>query len=599
MKCCRRLVPAVVLVLVAATSSGKADQTPSPAPPPQVPSADRTRPAPEALVLSKREPFIVVTPSELDFGTQVVGSTSLVQTLKLTGAEGASVTIESTSGDFAAAFTTPPSKTCDLGGPGFCAISVTFAPKQLGPTTASISLAIRAKEGPAAAMAILLKGKGVASCAPAFAFFGGDWLGSVSPVLLVILAYLVGLILVRWHMIAHPTRDLLRVEIEAVAQRVKALPPSAGQPAPKSDHIEALLQCARQLINERDRLTRLLDPLFWTRGQELAAWGYVHEAETQLASLLPAEEARAALEKAQAELRQEGSPVALDLAERSHIALAAAPGQQAPAGDPAAAVLLLARWRALLGDALGLLYDSKDTSFATLVSWHNKTMWLIGCGLLLIVSLAAALGNGILFLVGATGGLLSRLSRSLYRADVPTDYGASWTTLFLSPVVGALAGWSGILLIIMGAQSKLLGTAFNLLDWCNPYNPVALGLALLFGVSERAFDGILSQLETKVQSQTGTPQASQPAALSIATAATLRNGTTGQVYDQSLLVTGGKPPYKWTLGSGMLPAGLNLEPAGRISGTPTAAGVGTAKFTLQVTDATSQIKAQDFTIEVA
>jgi hypothetical protein len=137
-------------------------------------------------------------------------------------------------------------------------------------------------------------------------------------------------------------------------------------------------------------------------------------------------------------------------------------------------------------------------------------MWLIGCASLLIVSLGAALQHEVFFLVGATGGLLSRLSRSLQRADVPTDYGASWTTLFLSPVVGALAGWCGVLLLILASQLNIVGSVLKV-DWCNSYCAVALGAALLLGTSERAFDSILNQLEDKVKAQAAAAKPSQPA----------------------------------------------------------------------------------------
>ena len=286
------------------------------------------------------------------------------------------------------------------------------------------------------------------------------------------------------------------------------------------------------------------------------------------------------MEVAEAGLREAGTPTAQALADRIHDALTA---------TPAAAI---ERCKALLSEALGILYDRGDTKFATLVSWHNKTVWLTGCGLLFIVALAATLQHGILLLVGATGGLLSRLSRSLQRADVPTDYGASWTTLFLSPVVGALAGWSGILLVVLAVKLQVLGAAFDL-NWCNPCSPLALGLTFLLGFSERAFDGILTQLEQKVQAQSpGSPE--QP--LNIGTSSKLPSGKVDEDYAQSLAASGGTPPYKWSTANGTLPPGLSLDPSGRISGKPNAAGGWS--FTLTVTDSASKTKSQDFTVTI-
>ena len=72
-------------------------------------------------------------------------------------------------------------------------------------------------------------------------------------------------------------------------------------------------------------------------------------------------------------------------------------------------------------------------------------------------------------------------------------------------------------------------------------------------------------------------------ALSILTTS-LPNGSVGSVYPtQTLSAGGGQPPYRWSVTTGTLPAGLVLDGVfGRISGTPTANG--TSTFTLTVTD---------------
>jgi hypothetical protein len=66
---------------------------------------------------------------------------------------------------------------------------------------------------------------------------------------------------------------------------------------------------------------------------------------------------------------------------------------------------------------------------------------------------------------------------------------------------------------------------------------------------------------------------------------TLPAGTVGTAYSQTLQATGGVAPYTWAVTTGTLPAGLGLNSSsGVISGTPTTAGVGTAAFTVTVTD---------------
>ena len=67
--------------------------------------------------------------------------------------------------------------------------------------------------------------------------------------------------------------------------------------------------------------------------------------------------------------------------------------------------------------------------------------------------------------------------------------------------------------------------------------------------------------------------------------ASMPAGTTGTAYNQTLVVTGGKTPYTWSITTGSLPTGLSLSSTGVITGTPTATG--TSSFTVQAADANS------------
>ncbi|MBV9605959.1 MAG: putative Ig domain-containing protein [Solirubrobacterales bacterium] len=67
---------------------------------------------------------------------------------------------------------------------------------------------------------------------------------------------------------------------------------------------------------------------------------------------------------------------------------------------------------------------------------------------------------------------------------------------------------------------------------------------------------------------------------------TLSAGRVGSAYSATVAGTGGVTPYRWSLASGSLPAGLTLNPAtGAITGIPTR--YGTASFTVQATDSTA------------
>lgn len=167
----------------------------------------------------------------------------------------------------------------------------------------------------------------------------------------------------------------------------------------------------------------------------------------------------------------------------------------------------LGRWRALLAEALVLINGDLDDKFYQITGWHNKLMWLVLCGLLFLVALGLTFENGVLLLVGAVGGLLSRLQRTIENSDVATDYGATWGALFLSPLTGALTAWGGILLIVLGVKLNIFGAALNL-DWNDPYNPTALALALVFGFSERWFNGLIDAVQSKVVAPAGSTSTS-------------------------------------------------------------------------------------------
>ncbi|HEY5196811.1 MAG TPA: putative Ig domain-containing protein [Solirubrobacteraceae bacterium] len=79
--------------------------------------------------------------------------------------------------------------------------------------------------------------------------------------------------------------------------------------------------------------------------------------------------------------------------------------------------------------------------------------------------------------------------------------------------------------------------------------------------------------------------------------AALPAGWTRTVYGDTLTESGGTAPFTWAIASGSLPAGISLSPDGVLSGTPTA--VGTASFTVSVTDANGQSATQAASLSVA
>ncbi len=77
----------------------------------------------------------------------------------------------------------------------------------------------------------------------------------------------------------------------------------------------------------------------------------------------------------------------------------------------------------------------------------------------------------------------------------------------------------------------------------------------------------------------------------------LSNGTLGVAYNTTLQASGGVPPYTWSVSSGALPAGLNLNTStGAITGMPTTAGA--SPFQIQATDSQSNVAQANLSITV-
>jgi hypothetical protein len=149
------------------------------------------------------------------------------------------------------------------------------------------------------------------------------------------------------------------------------------------------------------------------------------------------------------------------------------------------------------------------------------------------------------------------------------------------------------------------------LSWSISVGTLPAGLALdatagaITGVPEAAGD---VNLTVQVSDAEATPQTvTQVLALHIGaapsaptiTTTTLPNGQVGAAYDHTLAVSGGRDPFAWGIAAGQLPGGLTMDIAGRVRGTPTAAG--DFAFTVRVGDSSSpsQVATADLVLHVA
>lgn len=217
----------------------------------------------------------------------------------------------------------------------------------------------------------------------------------------------------------------------------------------------------------------------------LEGWRLAHGTEPMLARNLPSEQIVARLVVLGHELSKSPMEGRAELGRRMLEAVRPVPGEEPTADE--------ATLRALLVEGLSQTYDARDDYFDGIVQENRRSTWLTALGLAAVAGLAAVFGRPEFLLMGAIGGLFSRLTRILRRRPEPTDYGVSWGPLMLGPVAGALAGWIGILVVAALAAAGIAPLSDNLTpDWDEAASSRELALAFLLGFSERFLQRILS-----------------------------------------------------------------------------------------------------------
>lgn len=293
--------------------------------------------------------------------------------------------------------------------------------------------------------------------------------------------YLVLVILARWWLIAKPSWQRTKARFDGLSHR------SADHTSANSLKWENLTpRCG----------ARWLSHIFLWHLE--AAWRSIHAAEDDADELLSPGEVRAKLESLPKALavvrRKELKDRATELGEQISTALAeddsAFEGRAHLPKNEHSSYLKM-----LLHEAETVRHREADGEYGDTIAWHNKVLWLLTTALVIMVALTLAVGNGVFFLVGAAGGLFGRLARGLRPEGIEMEYSRYWTTFFLSPVVGALGAWAGILLVGVAHAGGILGSAFLSASWHHPCDPLTLGAAFAFGLSERLIDRMIAAVE--------------------------------------------------------------------------------------------------------
>jgi len=152
----------------------------------------------------------------------------------------------------------------------------------------------------------------------------------------------------------------------------------------------------------------------------------------------------------------------------------------------------------LVKEAKAVIYRDDDTQFELLADAQNKALWLVLATAMILLGLSWIFPEAqVLFLAGATGGLLIRLRKVVKTRALPFDYGVSWTVLFLTPLVGALTGWAGTLIFVLLQSWGLVGDGFTVISITNP-TFATLMVAIVFGFSATLFEKFAEHLEETV-----------------------------------------------------------------------------------------------------
>ncbi len=330
----------------------------------------------------------------------------------------------------------------------------------------------------------------------------------------IILAYLFFFLIARMLLIAIPWHRWIQSQIESkrrdiccVEQSEEESPKDTVDPFDSGNNFSPqpcpnILTQANNLLDKADELIKSdknLDFFFWSGSHEVDAMLLVYEADRHRVCILSKEELHARIKWAMTEIGV--------LSKDKQDAWRAVFGNTENKTDKdfdedfykKISQNNLDRYRAYLNQLLGDLHDVLIKDLTAQFNLLNKAVWMILIGLLLITGLMLS-GYGLILLAGAVGGLLSRLQRVIFTKNLPTDYSVYWVSLFFSPMVGALAAWGGLVIVVMLLQIKILNLqGIGITDLQNPIsNSVVLGLAVIFGISERMLDSLTKQAEAKL-----------------------------------------------------------------------------------------------------
>jgi hypothetical protein len=296
-----------------------------------------------------------------------------------------------------------------------------------------------------------------------------------------IIVYLVLFFLARHYWISKPGLNHLEAELRGLELRLRD-----NNNVATNGLVELIAEEIAKIRNDVDQ-HKVRQFIFGNTGKKISCWRRYHEIERMTIALLPKEAIRQKLFVTAEDLTLFGSGSARALRDNILKTLA----EQNP--DE---VLM----RHQLVESMKQIDDDRDNLYQYLADWQNKATYLIGITILIILYIFTG-PNSILFHFGMIGGLLAKLRGVINRNNIPADYGVSWATLFLTPLVGGITGWTAILLLNfinnMGwfDLQKLLSVSWEEAHTSSS----ALALALVFGYSATLFEKVLDKVQGEME----------------------------------------------------------------------------------------------------
>lgn len=310
--------------------------------------------------------------------------------------------------------------------------------------------------------------------------------------------YYISLLYARYIWIFMPNNRYLRAYAEEVDAQLVI---EQENPATENNLERKVIPAIKKLLNQVDKLApeknSLYQGIFAATGNQLAGWRHVHRAKIFATDLYSASDACAQAAFVSKQLIKLKPYLAAE-------ELTKKIDKELESRNPDIAII-----KSFTKRGQELLFNERDNYFESLANWQNRATWLVFVSLLILIVLGLTHGNTALFVLGAVGGLLVRMRKVLSARQHAFDYGASWSTLFLAPIVGALTGWAGVLIVLVLSDIGVLGTIFeNMLDLNNvkdmPWREITItkeimALAIAFGFSATFFESVIETFEGKVQ----------------------------------------------------------------------------------------------------